>query len=83
MPDTETPAEAARTEMARQIVILVFSVAGVVAYVWAQRQATDPDLSRTTRMRASKGLERGWARLAGWAWRQAERARLAYERDSA
>lgn len=79
----ETTADAARTEMARQAVILVFSVVGVVVYVWAQRHASDPDATRTIRMRASKGGERFYARLAGWAWRQAERARQAYEQDSA
>ena len=78
-----TAGEAAKTEVARQVVILLFSAAGLVVYVWAQRRAADPDLERTARMRVSKSAERGWARLAGWAWRNAERARLQYERESA
>jgi hypothetical protein len=81
-PDEPQPS-VVRDETARQAVILLFGVASVLVYVWAQRWATDPDMSRTTRMRAVKHAERGWARLAGWAWRRAEHARLAYERDSA
>jgi hypothetical protein len=70
-----------KDETARQAVILAFGVVSVLVYVWAQRWAADPDLARSGRMRAARHAERGWARLAGWAWRRAEQARLAYERE--
>jgi hypothetical protein len=79
-PDDDT-SSVVRDETARQAVILAFGVVSVLVYVWAQRWAADPDLSRTGRMRAAKHAERAWARLAGWAWRRAEQARVAYERD--
>jgi heme A synthase len=73
----------ARDEAARQAIILAFSVVGVIVMIWAQRHASDPDAARTVRMRTAKGAERAYAHAAAWAWRQAERARLAYERDRA
>jgi hypothetical protein len=78
-----TPAETAQNEAARQAVVLAFSVAGILLYVAAQRAAGDPDFYRGLRMRASKKVERGMALLARWAWHEAERAREAYEQDSA
>jgi hypothetical protein len=84
-PDETTASSSSvvKDETARQAVILAFGVASVLVYVWAQRWAADPDLARSGRMRATKQAERVWARLAGWAWRRAEAARRAYEKDGA
>lgn len=78
-----TPGEAAREEAARQLVILLFGLAGAIAFVWVQRSTADPDLARSWRMRAAKASERAHARLARWAWGRAEAARLAYEGERA
>ena len=80
---TPAPAAEVRAEASRQAVILAFSIAGVLLMVAAERAATDPDFGRTLRMRLSKGAERLLAMTAARAWRAAERARLAYERDTA
>ena len=80
MPD-ETAADVARTEAARQLIILVFGIAGALAFVWVQRSAANPDAARSGRMRLAKSAERGWARLAAWSWEKAEAARVAYEKD--
>jgi len=90
----EDAASAARTEAARQGVVLLFTVAGIiVSYIGymklgkdfqqAQRNASDPDYERGQRMRQAKMTERMFAKLAWWAYRQAEKARVAYERDRA
>ena len=79
----ETPGDVAQAEVARQVVILLFSVAGVLLYVWVQRWAGDPDMVRSQRMRLAKGSERFWAKLAARAWKLAEAARLEYEREAA
>jgi len=71
----------ARDAVVEQAIILVFSVAGLIIYVWIQRHASDPDAFRRARMRSAKSSERAYARAAGWCWRRAEDARLAYERD--
>jgi hypothetical protein len=75
--------EAARTELTRQAIILAFGIVGLVVMAYAQRHATDPDMMRTHKMRASKRAERSWARIAAWSWARAEEARRAYERDCA
>ena len=82
-PVPTTPGETAQNEAARQAVILVFGCVSVLLMVAVQRAAGDPDFCRTARMRVSKAAERALAMLAGRAWRAAERARAAYERDSA
>lgn len=81
-PDA-VPADGAREEAARQAVMLAFSVVSVLLAVAAQRAAGDPDFYRTIRMRVTKGAERFLAMTAARAWRAAEAARLAYERESA
>ncbi len=78
-----TPGETAQNEAARQAVILAFSIAGVLLMVAAQRAAGDPDFYRGLRMRWSKAAERVLARAAGRLWAGAERARRAYEGESA
>jgi hypothetical protein len=78
-----TPAESAQNEAARQTVMLVFGVLSVLLMVAAQRAAADPDFYRRARMRAAKLREKSLARLAGWSWRKAEQARVAYDRESA
>lgn len=83
VPATPTSADAAQSEAARQAVILAFSIVSVLLMVAAQRAAADPDFYRAWRMRASKGAERMLAMTAARAWAAAERARLAYERESA
>jgi hypothetical protein len=83
MPDDEQPGTPVRDEAARQAVALLFGLAAVVIYAVAQRKATQPDSMRTERMRLLKHAERVAARSAGWLWGQAERARRAYERESA
>ncbi|HWM96720.1 MAG TPA: hypothetical protein VNO54_06650 [Streptosporangiaceae bacterium] len=75
-----TPGETAQNEAARQAVILLFGIASVLLMVAAQRAAHDP---QGLKMAVTKGAERLLARLAGQAWRAAERARVAYERESA
>jgi hypothetical protein len=80
MADEDTPV---RDEAARQAVALLFGVAAIVIYAVAQRKMAHPDSMRTERMRALKVAERAAARAAGWLWGQAERARKAYERESA
>jgi hypothetical protein len=82
MPE-QTTSDTVQAETARQAVILAFSIVGVLVMVWAQRAASDPDFGRTQRMAAAKGSERIFARLAARAWKLAERARVAYESDSA
>ena len=79
---SEQPADVAQREAARQAVILVFSVIGVLVAIAAQRAAGDPDFYRGLRMRAAKAAERGHARLAAWSWRRAEQARVRYEDDA-
>lgn len=81
-PDA-APERTARDEAARQAVMLAFSVVSVLLAVAAQRAAHDPDFYRTIRMRLTKGAERFLAMTAARAWRAAERARQAYERESA
>ena len=83
MTEPGKPSEAAQEEAARQAVILVFGVAAVAAYVFVQRAVAGPDFLRTWRMRAAKAAERNFAGLAGSAWRAAERARRAYEAETA
>jgi len=83
MTEPVQPAESAQSEAARQAVILAFSVVSVLVVVAAQRAAADPDFYRTLRMGVSKRMERILALLAGRAWRAAERARVAYEKESA
>jgi hypothetical protein len=83
----DTPASpagsTAREETTRQAIILVFSIAGVLLMIAAQRAAADPDFYRSLRMRAAKSLERAAARAAAWSWGRAEAARVAYDRESA
>lgn len=82
--DEQTPAvEAAKTEAARQVIILAFAIVGTGIMIWAQRHASDPDFARSHRMRAAKQAERRFARLAAWAWQRAEQARLWYEQERA
>lgn len=82
MPADET-SSVVKDETARQVVVLLFGVASVLLYVWAQRWAADPDVVKTSRMQAMKKTERAYARAAAWCWRRAEQSRLAYERDRA
>lgn len=79
----EPASDAVQAEAARQAVILVFGIISVLVMVAAQRAAADPDFYRGQRMKAAKAAERGLARVAAWAWRRAERARLRYEDDTA
>jgi hypothetical protein len=82
--DTPAPAgSTAREETTRQAIILVFSIAGVLLMIAAQRAAADPDFYRSLRMRTAKQVERAAARMAAWSWGRAEAARMAYERESA
>jgi hypothetical protein len=81
--ESEETGRPVRDEAARQAVALVFGIAAVVIYAVCQRKATQPDVLRTERMRVLKETERAAARVAGWCWRQAERARQAYEQESA
>ena len=83
MSETQTPGETARNEAARQAVILAFGIASVLLMVAGQKAAASPDFYRSARMGAAKAAERQLAWLAGLAWRAAERARVAYERESA
>jgi hypothetical protein len=83
MPEETSSSSVVKDETARQAIILIFGVASVLVYVWAQRWAADPDLARSGRMHASKRIERAYARLAAWAWHRAEAARRAYEKDRA
>lgn len=77
------PIESAQAEAARQAVVLVFSVAGVLLAVAAQRASSDPDFYRSQRMAFAKRAERALATLAARSWRAAEKARLAYEEETA
>jgi hypothetical protein len=81
--EPQTPVETAQNEAARQAVILFFGIVSVLLMVAAQRAAGDPDFYRSARMRTAKAAERVLARLAGVSWRAAERARVAYEQESA
>jgi hypothetical protein len=78
-----SPGETAQAEAARQAVILVAGIISVLLMVAAQRAAGDPDFYRSARMAVAKRAERVLAVLAGRAWRAAERARVAYEREAA
>ena len=78
-----TPGDSAKDEAARQAVILLFSVAGVLLMVAAQRAAGNPDFYRGLRMRWAKAVERTLARVAARSWAGAEQARRWYEDDSA
>jgi hypothetical protein len=80
MPDD--PDSTVRDEAARQAIALVFGVAMMVIAAAAQRKATQPDAWRTERMRILKAAERQLAQLAAWSWQKAERARVAYERET-
>ena len=82
-PEEAAASAVVRDEAARQAVILAFGVLSVVLMVWVQRHAADPDWFRSQRMRSAKVSERLLARLAGWSWQRAERARLAYESERA
>jgi hypothetical protein len=83
-PETvPTPGQTAQNEAARQAVILAFGIASVLLMIAAQKASGDPDFWRSCRMWAAKQRERFLARLAARSWRAAERARLAYERESA
>ena len=70
----------ARQELIVQLIGLAALAAGVVIASW-QRKISEPDHWRSQRMRWAKGAERAFARGAGWMWRHAERARVAYERE--
>jgi hypothetical protein len=72
-----------RDELLVQLITLASGIAGVIIMIELQRRAAGPDAWRSARMRAAKRMERGWARLAAWSWRRAERDRLAYERERA
>ena len=72
--------ERAKQELIVQLIGLAALAAGVVIASW-QRKTSEPDHWRSQRMRWAKATERGAARLAAWAWRHAERARVAYERE--
>lgn len=81
MSDTD-PAAAAREEAARQGVGLFFFVLTVAAAAVIERKMSQPDTLRQWRMRAAKATERASARAAAHAWRLAEWARLAYDREA-
>ena len=76
-------AEAAKVEAASQAVKLAFGVAGVLLMIAAQRAAGDPDFYRSLRMRAARRAERLLSQVAARCWQGAERARLAYDKESA
>jgi hypothetical protein len=76
-------ADTARGEAARLAGTLAAGIVSVLLMVAAERAAASPDFWRTARMRAARDGERILAALAGTAWRAAERARLAYERERA
>lgn len=62
-------------ELAAAVVMVGLAVLMQVA----QRHASEPDFTRSWRMRWAKKCERGWANVAGWSWRRAERFRVEYE----
>jgi hypothetical protein len=70
--------EAAAVKVVELAAACAMVIVAVVMQV-AQRRASDPDFTRTWRMRAAKQAERGWACAAGWAWRRAEQFRVEYE----
>lgn len=80
MNETDATKERAKQELAVQLIGLAALVVAGVIVSW-QRKMSEPDHWRSQRMRWAKATERGAARLAAWAWRHAERARVAYERE--
>jgi hypothetical protein len=82
-PDDPAAVPGLGREAGRQILVLAFTVAGILAAAWAERRASQADGFRSERMRAYRAAERASARAAGMLWRAAERARRAYERESA
>lgn len=69
-----------KQELTVQLIGLAALVVAGVIVSW-QRKLSEPDHWRSQRMRWAKTTERMLARSAGWAWRHAERARVAYERE--
>ena len=66
-----TVAEVAKTEVTRQVIALVFSVAATIATVWVAQKMQEPDFRSTLKMGTALMVKR-------WADRQAARfARLA------
>lgn len=80
MTEQQETRDRARQELIVQCIGLAALAAGVVVASW-QRKLTEPDHWRLQRMRWAKGTERAFAGCAGWMWRHAERARIAYERE--
>lgn len=76
------PAAAAREEGARQAVMLAAMLIAAPVTILLERWLSRPDAARELRMRAAKQAERLSARLAAGAWRLAESARRAYEREA-
>lgn len=73
----------ARDEAVRQAVWLAAMMVAIPVLAWLERKSTDPDAMRLLRMRAAKAAERFCAQsAAGW-WQLAERARLAYDHETA
>lgn len=81
MSEPDAAQEAMRAEAARQVIALIGGVVLVLAAAWAERKAREPDAWRTWRMRLAKAGERAAATAAARLWRQAERARRAYESE--
>lgn len=80
-PAAAGPAAAARQEAARQLTGLVLTLAALPAAYWLERKLATPDGMRQLRMQLAKGAERACATAAGWLWRRAEAARVAYEQE--
>ena len=86
MDDTQQPAAAAdqhpiRDETGRQLVVLAAGLLFVGLASWLERWMSNPDAARTVKMHALHDAEVAFARVAASAWRWAERARVAYQRE--
>lgn len=77
----ERARDVARTETTRQLIILVFSVAGAVASVAAVRHFSDPDLGRYYKMLFALRVKRFADRQSDFWDRLAIRAATLYNAE--
>lgn len=75
--------EVAKEEMTRQMVILVFSIAGVCATVWVMQGLSDPDTFRTVRMGTALAAKRKFQEWSDRMQEWADKAATAYNREKA
>lgn len=80
---TESVTGVAKEEITRQTVILIFSIAGVAATVWAMQGLSDPDTFRTVRMGTLLWAKRLFRRQADRLQEWADKAATAYNREKA